>query len=302
MDSGFISDARRLAEDSFSSGLYCAESVVLALVKVQGLDAAAFPKVATAFCGGMARTGGTCGALSGAVMGISLAFGRSAAGESVQVAYEATRLLVQEFEREFGARNCNDLLGCDLGTEEGQRAFREGGLRERCVRYTGRAAEIAARIIAETTTPAIEPVSDLDEVKRLLAACGLTVSDIAPSGSLLFFGCRNGSELVGIVGLEIAGSVALLRSLAVVPRLRNNCFGKALVAHAEAHAASLGVHTLYLLTANASGYLAKLGYAPVSREDAPAVIKATAQFSGLCPASSAFMGKRLGGQQPEIRR
>ncbi|MEE9189396.1 MAG: C-GCAxxG-C-C family protein, partial [Candidatus Neomarinimicrobiota bacterium] len=35
------------------------------------------PKIATGFCGGMARTCGQCGALSGAIMSISLLTGRS---------------------------------------------------------------------------------------------------------------------------------------------------------------------------------------------------------------------------------
>lgn len=145
----FVSNVRKAAEESFASGLYCAESVVLALAKAQGIESELLPKVATAFCSGMARTCGPCGALTGAVMGVSLAFGRSSSVEPVQDSYTATQQLIREFEREFGARNCNDLLGCDLGNPEGQLAFREGRLHERCLQYTGKAAEIAARLISE---------------------------------------------------------------------------------------------------------------------------------------------------------
>jgi hypothetical protein len=67
----------------------------------------------------------------------------------VQPAYTAAERLIREFEQEFGARDCHALLGCDLGTPEGQAAFRENRLGERCVRYTGKAAEIAARLIVE---------------------------------------------------------------------------------------------------------------------------------------------------------
>jgi C_GCAxxG_C_C family probable redox protein len=293
MESNFISQVQQSAVESFASGLYCAESVVLALAKAQGLESDVLPKVATAFCSGMARTCSTCGALTGAVMGVGLALGRSKAGESVQPAYEATQKLVHEFEKEFGARNCNELLGCDLATPEGQRKFREEKLHEHCARYTSKAAELAARIIASSKILSIEPIAQITEIKQLLSACGLPVSDIVPSESLLFFGCRSNSELVGVVGLEVYGSVALLRSLAVSPQYRNNCLGKALVAHAEAHAASLGVQSLFLLTTTAEAYFSKLGYLAASREDAPLPIKASAQFSGLCPASSSFMSKRL---------
>jgi C_GCAxxG_C_C family probable redox protein len=150
MQSGTASEIRKSAEESFASGLYCAESVVLSLAKAQGIESEFLPKVATAFCGGMARTCGTCGALTGAIMGIGLALGRSQAGESVQPSYAATQRLIGEFEQEFGSRDCHVLLGCDLGTPEGQATFRENLLSERCAKYTGRAAEIAANILAET--------------------------------------------------------------------------------------------------------------------------------------------------------
>lgn len=150
MESQFVSEVRKSAEDSFASGLYCAESVVLALADAQGVESELLPRAATAFCSGMSRTCGTCGALTGAIMGVSLALGRSEAGRPVQPAYTATQRLIREFEDEFGARDCHVLLGCDLGTPEGQTAFREKRLGERCAKYTGKAAEIAARIIFET--------------------------------------------------------------------------------------------------------------------------------------------------------
>ncbi|MBN1380035.1 MAG: C_GCAxxG_C_C family protein [Gammaproteobacteria bacterium] len=145
----FVSEAKRIAEEGFSSGWYCAESVVLALAEAQSIDSELIPKVATAFCSGMSRTCGTCGALTGAVMGISLGLGRSKSDEPVDKAYFAVQRLVKEFENEFGARNCNDLLGCDIGTPEGQAKFKENCLGERCAKYTSKATEIAARILSE---------------------------------------------------------------------------------------------------------------------------------------------------------
>lgn len=148
MESNTASDVRQSAEDLFNSGLYCAESVVIALAKSQGLESDLLPKVATAFCGGMARTCGTCGAVTGAIMGIGLALGRSAPGEPVAPSYIATQQVIREFEQEFGSRDCHVLLGCDLGTPDGQAMFREKKLGQLCLQYTGRAAEIAAQAIA----------------------------------------------------------------------------------------------------------------------------------------------------------
>jgi C_GCAxxG_C_C family probable redox protein len=153
VESQFVSRVRKSADESFASGLYCAESVVLALAKAQGIESDLLPKVATAFCSGMARTCGTCGALTGAIMGVSLALGRSDARESVQPSYTATQRLIRQFEQEFGARDCHVLLGCDLATSEGQAMFRERKLGEHCAEYTGKAAEMAACIVEEMANP-----------------------------------------------------------------------------------------------------------------------------------------------------
>ncbi len=139
---------RNLAEDYFHSGLYCAEAVVTALAKAQGIDSGLVPKMATAFCSGMSRTCGTCGALTGAVMGLSLGLGRTSAGQPVSGAYRATEELVRTFEREFGARDCDQLLGCDIGTPEGRSLCERENRYARCERYTARAAEIAATLLA----------------------------------------------------------------------------------------------------------------------------------------------------------
>lgn len=147
MQSSQVTEVRQSAEASFDAGLYCAESVVIALAKAQGIESELLPRLATGFCSGMARTGGTCGALTGAIMGVSLALGRNQASEQVQPAYAATQRVIRAFEHEFGARDCHVLLGCDLATPEGQATFREKNLGERCREYTGTAAEIAARIV-----------------------------------------------------------------------------------------------------------------------------------------------------------
>ena len=107
----------------------------------------------------MARSCGTCGALTGAIMGLSLGLGRTTAAEPVRAAYAATQSLINEFETAFGARDCHDLLGCNLATPEGQSLFREQKLGLRCAQYTSKAAEIAARIL-EATKPAAELVSN----------------------------------------------------------------------------------------------------------------------------------------------
>jgi C_GCAxxG_C_C family probable redox protein len=150
METTAIPKVRKSAEESFASGLLCAESVVLAIAQAERVESELLPKVATAFCSGMARTCGTCGALTGAIMGVSLALGRSTAKDSVQPSYTATQQLIQAFENEFGSRDCQVLLGgCDLNTPEGQAMFKDQKLGRRCLQFTGKAAELAARAIVE---------------------------------------------------------------------------------------------------------------------------------------------------------
>jgi C_GCAxxG_C_C family probable redox protein len=158
MEPAAIPLVRKSAEDSFTSGLLCAESVVLAIAKAQGVDSELLPKVATAFCSGMSRTCGTCGALTGAIMGVGLALGRVNAKESVQPSYTATQQLIQTFEKEFGSRDCQALLdGCDLNTSEGQIMFKDQKFGQRCLQFTGRAAEIAAQVIVENNGSQVAP-------------------------------------------------------------------------------------------------------------------------------------------------
>ncbi len=83
-------------------------------------------------------------------------------------------------------------------------------------------------------------------VKSLLSEAGLPASDIAPGLLGHFFACGSREAPMGVVGLELYGEVALLRSLAVRPAHRRGGLGSALVAHAERHARAQGVGRLYL--------------------------------------------------------
>lgn len=94
---------------------------------------------------------------------------------------------------------------------------------------------------------------------------------------------------MGLVGLELYGREALLRSLVVRQLERGKGLGLALVRHAEAYAASRGVRSMYLLTLTAETFFQRLGYARLDRSAAPASIQRTSEFASLCPASSAFM-------------
>ncbi len=127
----------------------------------------------------------------------------------------------------------------------------------------------------------------------LLASAGLPDSDLTDEHMSEFFYVGAAAAPDAMIGLEIHGPDALLRSLVVTPTLRNRGVGQLLVARAEQHARERGVRTVYLLTTTAEQFFLSRGYSKASREAAPAAIRSTPEFAGLCPASSAFLSKCL---------
>ena len=108
------------------------------------------PKIATGLCGGVAKTGGICGAVSGGVLAINMLAGRNSASQSPEVNVRLVRAFLSEFETKFGTTNCERLIGCRLDTPEGQRFFKENKLREkRCQLFTKEAAGMADGILEQ---------------------------------------------------------------------------------------------------------------------------------------------------------
>ena len=130
-------------------------------------------------------------------------------------------------------------------------------------------------------------------IERLLQDAQLPSADLASLDLRAFFACGSPESPDGIVGLELHGRVALLRSLVVRPAHRSLGLGHALVEAAERHARSHGVEEIYLLTTTASSFFERLGYACMDRDAAPAAIRQTREFAALCPASAVLMVKRL---------
>jgi len=107
-------------------------------------------KVSGAFGGGMARMGGTCGAVTGAFMVIGLEHGKTK-NEDEQ-AKERAYSLIREFVDRFKSRNgsivCRELLGYDISTPEGMKLIREKKLTTTlCPKFVQDAAEIIEQIL-----------------------------------------------------------------------------------------------------------------------------------------------------------
>lgn len=129
LERGIANEADR-AVMLFSSGFNCAEAVLAVLCERMGKlgrsCGRAVPSVATGFGGGIGRSGGTCGALSGAVKAVGLMVWHRRADdlERKYRAYDLVSRMIGEFERGFDSSSCRDLIGTDLRVEEERLRFR----------------------------------------------------------------------------------------------------------------------------------------------------------------------------------
>jgi len=131
------------------------------------------------------------------------------------------------------------------------------------------------------------------QVKQLLAERGLPYADITPAHLRHFLIVRDESHVAGVVGIEVKGSFALLRSLAVSASREGRGFGSRLTQAIEAYARSLNVQTVCLLTTTADSFFAKRGYQKIDREAVPAGIQETEEFRNICSLTAACRYKHL---------
>ena len=133
----------------FKEGFNCAQAVFSAFAEDEGISKKTALKIGAAFGAGMARTGETCGAVTGALMVIGLRHSSELSGNTA--AKEKTRALAQEFMRQFksshGSLRCKDLLGIDVSTPEGWHKGMDQGLFVNwCPKFVRSAVEIVKKI------------------------------------------------------------------------------------------------------------------------------------------------------------
>lgn len=130
--------------------------------------------------------------------------------------------------------------------------------------------------------------ADIDSVRRLLAGQSLTQAGV-PGWIGHFWVAEGDGSIVGTAGLEVYGSAALLRSVAVDPAWRGTGLGRLVTERALDDARSAGASEVYLLTTTAEDYFPRVGFAAVARECVPEALMASEEFSGACPASAVVM-------------
>jgi len=123
--------------------------VLLGVTQSQGIQNPDIPKMASAFGGGVGRSGALCGALAGATLSIGLVHGRKTPADSRDPAYQRAHALYLEFQKQMGNTTCRGLTGLDLSNPEEAKKLRETGVHDRvctpAVRLAARLAEKAVK-------------------------------------------------------------------------------------------------------------------------------------------------------------
>ena len=135
------------AEALFREGFSCSQAVLMAFAPRFGMPEKQAALVSSAFGGGMARHGWTCGAITGALMTIGLHAGHAAAQDTATKddLYARAQALVASFEERHGATACRQLVGADmLDPVERQAASDRGVFTTLCPQLVRTAAAVVA--------------------------------------------------------------------------------------------------------------------------------------------------------------
>src|ERR1700760_4807324 len=136
----------------------------------------------------------------------------------------------------------------------------------------------------------IEAISYRDSVIALLVAEKLPAEDL-PATLENFWVALQNDEVIGAAGLEIYGDYGLLRSLAVQHEHRSEGVAGKLLGQIETLANTKGLKAICLLTETADGYFDRKGYVRIARENIPAEVQRSSEFSHVCPQSAIAMIK-----------
>src|SRR4051794_5359927 len=190
---------------------------------------------------------------------------------------------------------CSDAMPRSSGRPPRARSCGSG----RAARRAPAAGASVPGMNVHATGAAVEPAAaaDADAIERLLEAAGLPTGGVreALAG---FVGVRDGTGIVAVAGIERYGDDVLLRSVAVAAAARRAGLGARLVDERLARAVATGAGDAYLLTTTADGFFRRLGFVAIDRAEVPAGIRASAEFTSLCPANAVVMHRPLVAAPP----
>jgi C_GCAxxG_C_C family probable redox protein len=139
-----------IAIHEFRGGLNCAQSVLSAYTSDLKIDKNVALSISTGFGSGMGRLQGTCGAVTGAFMAISVFTCRKydQINDRKSKSIEMIQVFNEKFLKLHNSTDCKDLLGCNLRTPEGQEYHKIHNLKETvCEKCISNSVDILEEII-----------------------------------------------------------------------------------------------------------------------------------------------------------
>jgi amino-acid N-acetyltransferase len=130
------------------------------------------------------------------------------------------------------------------------------------------------------------------QIIELLAAEKLPVNDL-PGTLDNFIVAIADAEVIGVAGLERYGSYGLLRSVVIRHDFRSQGIAAKLLRRIESLGSLKGLTELYLLTETAADYFERKAYHRITRDEVPAAVQHSSEFSHVCPQSAIVMKKLL---------
>jgi C_GCAxxG_C_C family probable redox protein len=107
-----------------------------------------------AMAGGIAGSGGPCGALTGAVAFLGSVLGKEKPEQSDDpLLWKACARFYRRFQKEVGSINCRDITGVDWSDPEQTRAFYQGDGVAQCAANTGKAGRILGEMMDQYLDP-----------------------------------------------------------------------------------------------------------------------------------------------------
>jgi N-acetylglutamate synthase-like GNAT family acetyltransferase len=136
-------------------------------------------------------------------------------------------------------------------------------------------------------------LEDLAPVRRLLVENGLPPDGLEGQFGEAYAVAAEDGRVIGAAGVERYGRFGLLRSVVTTAERRGRGIGEALARDRLGWAERQGLETIFLLTTTTAGYFPRLGFVPVARESVPAEVRASGEFSSVCPSSAVAMRRVL---------
>jgi C_GCAxxG_C_C family probable redox protein len=138
--------------DSMLKGFHCSQAVLAVGLKKCGLEEEGIVRAMAPLGGGVASSGGPCGALTGGIAMIGRLFGKPKPEETDdrrmwKVAIEFFRRFESEVAGPYGSVNCRDIAKVDWKDKEQVKNFYAGAGAKECAQNTGKAARILGEII-----------------------------------------------------------------------------------------------------------------------------------------------------------